>query len=67
MYELPNWKIKWSFRSKCDEYNVSKFCELFWWWGHARAAWFTVDNTSIYEVETEVIIKLKEFFHKKLE
>jgi nanoRNase/pAp phosphatase (c-di-AMP/oligoRNAs hydrolase) len=63
LYELWWNKIKWSFRSRDDNYNVYKFCELFWWGGHPRASWFTKEKTSIYELETEVLWKLKEFFN----
>jgi len=65
LYELPDNKIKWSFRSKDDDYNVSRFCELFWWGWHPRASGFTKSNTSIYELETQVLNKLKEFFKEK--
>lgn len=59
LYETPENKIKWSFRSKTDRINLSDFCEKFGGWGHARAAWFLVEWKNIYEVEQEVISELK--------
>ncbi|MCT4616583.1 MAG: bifunctional oligoribonuclease/PAP phosphatase NrnA [Candidatus Gracilibacteria bacterium] len=63
LYELGGNKIKGSFRSRDDNYNVYKFCELFGGGGHPRASGFTKEKTSIYELETEVLGKLKEFFN----
>lgn len=62
IYELPDGKIKWSFRSKDDKYNMSEFCEIFGGWGHVRASGFAVEWKSIHEVENEVVNKLKELY-----
>lgn len=62
IYELPDGKIKGSFRSKDDKYNMSEFCELFWWGGHVRASGFAVAWKNIHEVENEVVNKLKELY-----
>lgn len=61
LYERPDWCIKWSFRSKSDTYNVAKFCEQFWWWWHPRAAWFIASWVSLFEVENNIIDKLRKF------
>ncbi len=56
LYPLSGWKIKASFRS--SEFDVSKLCQSFGWWWHKQAAWFN-SNEDIYEVEKEILIKLK--------
>lgn len=59
LYELPDKKIKWSFRSKTDLVDLNIFCSKWWWWWHARASWFVVEGKNIYEVEQEVIYELQ--------
>jgi len=60
LYELEIWWIKASFRS--NKYNVSKFVKQFWGWGHKLAAWFTLNNVPIEDIENEVITKLQKEF-----
>lgn len=59
LYELEDWSIKSTFRSKTDEVDVSKFCEKFWWWWHKRASWFLIKNKNLYEVESMVINEIQ--------
>ncbi len=59
LYELPDKKIKWSFRSKTDLVDLNVFCSKWWGWWHARASWFVVEGKNIYEVEQEVIYELQ--------
>lgn len=59
LYELPDWKIKWSFRSKDDKYDMNEFCGYFWWGWHVRASGFTLDWT-LEEIEDKVIDLMKE-------
>lgn len=60
LYELPDWKIKWSFRSKDDKYNMNEFCSHFWGGWHVRASWFTIDGFTLEQIEEKVINLLKE-------
>ena len=62
LYELEKNKIKWSFRAKSDRIDLSNFCSQFWWWWHKRASWFLIEWKNLYEVEQEVIEKLKILF-----
>lgn len=59
LYELDDKKVKWSFRSKTDEINLSDFCSAWWGWGHSRASGFVIEWKNIYEVEQEVIEAFK--------
>jgi len=59
LYELPDKKIKWSFRAKTDLVDLNKFCSKWWWWWHSRASGFVVEWKNIYEVEQEVIQELQ--------
>lgn len=61
LYEIWDKKIKWSFRSKTDRVDLNLFCQNFWWGWHKRAAWFLIEWKNIYEVEQEVIEKLKSY------
>lgn len=58
LYELDHNVIKWTFRAKNDNIDLSKFCEKWGGWGHKRASWFVVKNSNLYEVEQEVIQEL---------
>lgn len=58
LYELDHNVIKWTFRAKNDNIDLSKFCEKWWGWWHKRASWFVVKNSNLYEVEQEVIQEL---------
>jgi phosphoesterase RecJ-like protein len=55
LYEVWD-EVKASFRSKT--FDIWKFCENFWWWGHKLAAGFKSEK-SLDEVEEEVLKKLK--------
>lgn len=59
LYEIDDKKIKWSFRSKTDNINLSDFCLKWWGWWHARASGFVVEWKNLYEVEAEVVEELK--------
>lgn len=58
IYELPNKKLKASFRSKCDDIDLSNFCEKFWWGWHCKASWFTREKDNINELEQKIITEL---------
>ncbi len=58
IYELPDKKLKASFRSKTDDIDLSLFCEEFWWWWHKRASGFVFEWKNINELEFEIISKL---------
>lgn len=57
LYELEEWWVKASFRS--NKYNVSKFCKIFWGWWHKLAAWFTLFNIPIEDIEKDIVKKLQ--------
>lgn len=59
LYELDDKKVKWSFRSKTDDINLSTFCAKWWGWWHSRASGFVVEGKNIYEVEQEIIEEFK--------
>lgn len=59
LYELPDKKVKWSFRAKTDDIDLNIFCSKWWGWWHKRASWFVVEWKNIYEVEQEVIQELQ--------
>ena len=61
LYELEDWSIKSTFRSKTDKIDVSKFCEIFWWGWHKRASWFLIKDKNLYEVESMVINEIQKF------
>jgi len=58
LYEIDNKKIKWSFRGKTDNINLSKFCEKWWWGWHSRASGFVIEWKNLFEIEQEVIEEL---------
>ena len=60
IYELENWRIKATFRSKENWVDLASFCEWLGWWWHKQAAWFIRTSGNIYEIEQEVINKLSE-------
>lgn len=62
IYELENWSIKATFRSKIDGIDLSSFCESLWWGWHKQAAWFVREAWNLYEIEQEVINKLSDYF-----
>lgn len=54
LYNIWEWKIKWSMRSK--SIDVSSLAQnIFWWGGHKLAAWFTSELSM--EETTQVLIK----------
>lgn len=62
IYELENWSIKATFRSKADWIDLSLFCTTLGWWWHKQARWFIRESWNIYEIEQEVINKLSDYF-----
>lgn len=58
IYELENWHIKATFRSKENWVDLASFCDSMWWWWHKQAAGFIRTEWNIYEIEQEVINKL---------
>lgn len=67
LYELPDKKVKWSFRSKTDDIDLNTFCSKWWGWWHKRASWFVVEWKNIYEVEQEVIQELQKMVEKSFD
>lgn len=61
LYELEDKKVKWSFRWKTDNIDLSEFCSKWWWWWHIGASWFIIEWKNIYEIEQEVIEEIKKF------
>ena len=62
LYDMWKDGIKASFRSLEMKYNVAEFAGIFWWWGHPQAAGFSIKNKWIYDIESEIILALKNFF-----
>ncbi len=63
LYDMWKEWIKSSFRSLEMKYNVAEFAWIFWWWWHPQAAWFSVKDKWIYDLESEIILALKNFFN----
>jgi phosphoesterase RecJ-like protein len=61
LYDMWEEWIKWSFRSLSSKYNLAEFTKLFWGWWHPMAAWFLAKNKWIFDLESEVILALKNF------
>ncbi len=56
-----NWKLNWELRSK--EINCAKIAkELFNWWGHKAAAWFSVtNNDNLENQKKEILEKIEKY------
>ncbi len=52
LYEKQNF-IKGSLRTLNDNINVSKIAKKYWWWGHKKAAWFTINWKILVEKNIE--------------
>jgi hypothetical protein len=61
LYDMWEAWIKASFRSLEMKYNVAEFAWIFWGWWHPQAAWFSVKDKWIYDLESEIILALKNF------
>ncbi len=63
LYEkiIEPWMIKWSFRTKLDEFNLSDFCKKWWGWWHQKASAFLV-KWDLKEIEQEVLEELHKYF-----
>ncbi len=59
VYALDKWDYKVSFRSK--EFNVGKFCEQFWGWGHKLASWFSTQEIDPQKIIDKILFNLNKW------
>lgn len=60
LYEMAPWMVKGTFRTQCENIDLSQLCSRFGWGGHKKAAGFLLQG-NIFDIEKMVLEECRKF------